>query len=271
MRRTMAFLYCVIAGTASSLGHAESPFNGTWQLDPDVLEVKLLHGVFDCFFCTPVVSVKADGRDHDVRGVILGMPLTTVQATEIGPRNVSIVGKEFGSPILTLQLEISGDGNTLLLQQTAQLPGRKKTATHRNATLTRLSEGPPTAHAVSGRWSFPVEVDYSSFQIEDNTLVRKDSQGSSFNAKLDGSEAAYDGLPGQSVSLKLIDDHTLEQTDKKNGKVWMVEQFTVDPDGKTLHMRYADPNGRVTTQTAHRVEGTAGTGAAATTGELRHP
>ena len=49
------------------------------------------------------------------------------------------------------------------------------------------------------------------------------------------------GRPGISVSVKRVDDRTLEQIDKQGGKVFRVEHFKVDPDSQAIRMRYADP------------------------------
>jgi hypothetical protein len=44
--------------------------------------------------------------------------------------------------------------------------------------------------------------------------------GRSFSAQLDGTEAPYNGSDEfTSVSLKMVDGHTIEESDKKDGKV----------------------------------------------------
>lgn len=57
--------------------------------------------------------------------------------------------------------------------------------------------------------------------------------------------------------MKLIDDRTLEQIDKQDGKVFLVEHFKVDRDSRIIRMRYKDPSDHVVTQTAHRVDAAA--------------
>jgi hypothetical protein len=60
--------------------------------------------------------------------------------------------------------------------------------------------------------------------------VRKDSQGTSYTANLDGTDAPYDGCPGVTVSVKVMGGRTLVQKDKYDGKVFSVERFTVDEE-----------------------------------------
>jgi len=148
-------------------------------------------------------------------------------------------------------LTVAADGATMHFQRRTAPPNKEPI--EQSETLTRIGEpGPSGAHAISGHWSFPVEEEPTSFYISGNTLARKDAEGTSYTANLDGSEAPYDGHPGMTVSVKVTAGRTLEQTNKQDGKVFSVEHFTVDKDTRTLHIRYEFPGGKVTKQTAHR-------------------
>jgi hypothetical protein len=69
----------------------------------------------------------------------------------------------------------------------------------------------------------------------------KDGTGDSYTAKFDGKDYPYQGDPGTtSVSLKKIDANTIEETDKRNGKVITVSRMTVAPDGKTMKIAVDD-------------------------------
>ena len=58
--------------------------------------------------------------------------------------------------------------------------------------------------------------------------------GQSYTAKLDGTDAPMKGDPGMTtVSVKMIGKDTLEETDKREGKVIAVFRMTVANDGKT--------------------------------------
>lgn len=74
----------------------------------------------------------------------------------------------------------SADGQTLLFRQKITKP--RSQPLEASMTLTRVGSVPPESHAISGRWSKPIEVDFTSFEIVGDTLVRKDSQGSSYTA-----------------------------------------------------------------------------------------
>ena len=56
-----------------------------------------------------------------------------------------------------------------------------------------------------------------------------------------------------SVSLKRIDDHTIEETDKRDGKVVEVAKMTVSPDGKKMTVVATDTlTGRTSTFVAEK-------------------
>jgi hypothetical protein len=55
-----------------------------------------------------------------------------------------------------------------------------------------------------------------------------------YSAKFDGKDAAITGNPNANiVSVKRIDDHSMETTFKKDGKVMVVAKTVVSKDGKT--------------------------------------
>ena len=92
------------------------------------------------------------------------------------------------------------------------------------------------------------------FKVDGETLEMSDRMGRSFSAKLDGTEAPYNGSDEfTSVSLKVIDSHTIEESDKKGGTVVKISRWNVLPDGKTMHVRFDNTQGFVQEQTGHKV------------------
>ena len=63
----------------------------------------------------------------------------------------------------------------------------------------------------------------------------------SYDAKFDGKDYPIQGDPGHTtVSLKRIGDDTIEETDKRDGKIVGVYRMTVSSDGKSIHAEYTD-------------------------------
>jgi hypothetical protein len=59
--------------------------------------------------------------------------------------------------------------------------------------------------------------------------------GEGYTAKLDGKDYPYKGaFSYDTVSLKRINDRTIEETDKLNGRVMQVSKMTVSSDDKTI-------------------------------------
>jgi hypothetical protein len=59
--------------------------------------------------------------------------------------------------------------------------------------------------------------------------------------KADGQDQAVTGQPYyDSVAIKVISDHAIEETDKKNGKTVATSKTTVSPDGNTLTFEFSD-------------------------------
>ena len=59
-------------------------------------------------------------------------------------------------------------------------------------------------------------------------ITMTEPTGESYTAKLDGTDAPYKGSYNtDTVSVKKIDAHTLEETDKRGGQVIEVDKMTV--------------------------------------------
>jgi hypothetical protein len=81
------------------------------------------------------------------------------------------------------------------------------------------------------------------------------SEGSeSYEAPLDGRDHPRNGNPHTTVSLKLVDDYTLEETDKTDGKVTGGMRATIAQDGKSMRVEFSsNARGQTMTYTAEKV------------------
>ncbi len=80
-----------------------------------------------------------------------------------------------------------------------------------------------------------------TYKLSGDEFTMSTPTGVSFTAKLDGKDYPAKGsFDYNSVSLKRIDERTMEETDKQDGKVTSVQTLTVAPDGKTLTMILAN-------------------------------
>jgi hypothetical protein len=241
---------------------SQSVFSGTWRPDsqkfgptrkPDVIE--LVNGIYDCQTCTPPYKIKADGADQKISA----NPYYDTLGVEIADdRTVKKTAKRGGITVFESKIVVSADGRTMTEVQTMydMAPRPIEMTMH----STRVSAGTLGAHLISGGWRM-TDGDVSNhaedtiFKVTGDTLSMSDRMGRSFSAKLNGTEAPYEGSDEfNGVSLKMIDDHTIEETGKKGGKVVKVSTWSVGPDGTTMHVRFDDTHGHVQEQTGRKVQ-----------------
>ena len=112
---------------------------------------------------------------------------------------------------------------------------------------TGYAPGPAGSHALSGSWR---EEKVNSISANGLTVTYKgtpdglqmsDQNGDSYDAKFDGKDYPINGDPGHTmVSLKRIGGDTIEETNKRAGKVIGVLRMTVSKDGKTIQAEYTN-------------------------------
>jgi hypothetical protein len=246
----------------SSLGMSQSVFSGTWRPDPQTFSptrkpdvIELLNDLYDCQTCTPPYKIKADGLDQ----AISGSPYyDTLRIAPVDERTVVKTARKAGMTVAETKIVVSADGRTLTEVQTMydMAPRPIEFTSH----STRTSPGARGSHLISGGWRM-TDGDVSNhaedtiFKVTGNTLAMSDRMGRSFSATLDGAEAPYKGSDEfTTVSLKMIDAHTIEESAKRDGKVVKISTWSVGPDGRSMHVRFDDTKGHVQEQTGRKVE-----------------
>jgi hypothetical protein len=229
---------------AASIG--QSTFNGTWKVDfnsamPRKVNVWLLqNGTYRCTSCSPIVDVKADGKDQPVKG----QPYDTISVKIVDARRVEEIEKKNGSVVSDEKFTVSQDGKTI----TDEFGNWK-------LIMSRVEKAPTGAHELSGSWQ-PLQMKSISddellvtYKLEGDTLSMSRPSGQSYTAKLNGTDAPYRGDPDtNSVALKRIDKSTIEETDKLNGKVVSVTRLAVSSDGKSMTVSMNDAQDGTTNQ-----------------------
>jgi hypothetical protein len=222
---------------------AQDVFNGTWKVDlgtakfPEKPEVYLLqNGMYSCETCAPPIHIKADGQDQTVTGYPY---FDAMNVKVIDDHNVELTSKKDGKTVATNKLSVSPDGNTLGFEFMDASATNADPVTGKGQ-FTRVKKGPEQANAISGSWRAE-KVDSVSdnglsftYKVTGDTIEMTTPTGQSYTAKLDGTDAPYHGDPGTtSVSVKKLGPNTIEETDKRGGKVISVSRMTVGADAKT--------------------------------------
>jgi len=220
---------------------AGSAFDGTWKLRPDSSKVtgkadqfQVLDGTYTCSSCVPEIKVKADGSDQKVEGHDY---YDTVAVTVVSPSSIHIINKKGGKLAISFSYDVSTDGDTLTGKFQDYTGSQMATGTF---TETRRAAAPPGSHRVSGSWqpgalheandaarTFAYQMTNDQFSMHWN--------GQSYNARFDGKEYPVHGDPGNTVvKVKKLNDHTVEETDSREGKVTDEIHLAAAGDGKSI-------------------------------------
>jgi len=231
------------------LAMAQSSFNGTWKIEvksaklPDKPDVFLLQGgVYQCKSCAPPTEVKADGQSHPVTGY---PTMDAMSVTVVDDRTIVKTFMKAGKTVGTTKVTVAPGGESLSYEFSDS--SASTTPVTGKGEETRVAKGPAGSHAISGSWRMTKLEDLSdnallvTYKLEGDSLTMSSPSGQSYTAKLDGTDAPYKGDPGTtSVSVKRLGKNSIEETDKRDGKVIGVSRMTVAADGKTMTMAWED-------------------------------
>jgi hypothetical protein len=232
------------------LAMAQSVFDGTWKMDmktaqfptkPDVYVLQ--DGVYHCKTCVPAIAIKADGQDQKVTGHPY---FDSMSIKLVDDRTIEETDKKNGKTVATSKSWVTPDGNTMKFEFSDSSATSGDAVTGKGEAM-RVAKGPAGSHLISGSWR-TAKMDSISdngiaftYKLEGESLTMSNPTGQGYTAKLDGTEAPYKGDPGTtSVSVKQLDKNTLEETDKRDGKVIMVSRVTVAADGKSMTIAFDD-------------------------------
>jgi hypothetical protein len=237
---------------------AGTGFDGTWKTNMESLKTTgkplvllLAGGEYTCSSCNPPYLVKADGAEHKVTGQPY---FDTVKVKVTGPNSAEIVLKQGSKELVRFSDTISADGRTLTSKVTNHVGAQTVTD---ELIATRVAGAPKDSHPLSGSWVEqqhvagdlrPVQYRMTGegFQMRWN--------GQSYDAKFDGKEYPVAGDPGKTtVSLKKMNDATVEETDHRQGKVVDEIRLALAKDASTITVIDKDiAHGQTVTYTLER-------------------
>lgn len=232
------------------LAMAQSAFDGTWKIDMKTAQFSqkpddylLQDGMYHCKTCVPAIDIKADGQDQKVTGHPY---YDTMSIKVVDDRTLEATEKKNGKTVATSKTWVSADGNTMMFEFTDSSATNADPVTGKGEE-TRVAKGPAGSHGISGSWRTAKLESVSdngltfTYKVEGDSLTMTTPTGQSYTAKLDGTDAPYKGDPGtSSVSVKRLDKNTIEETDKRDGKVISVARITVAADGKSMTVAVDD-------------------------------
>jgi hypothetical protein len=250
----MKKLLLVVMLLASATLFAQSPFDGTWTVNLNTAKFPtkpekyaLSNNMYECLSCVPKVEVKADGSDQKVTGHPY---YDTVAVKVINASSVELIEKKDGKVIYTNTSTVAADGKSMN-DKFSDMTGTQPVTGE--VTSTRVAAGAAGSHAIAGSWrTSKVNVSDNgiavTYQGTADGLKMSDPNGDSYDAKFDGKDYPIQGDPGHTmVSLKRVAANTIEETDKRDGKVVGVSSMTVSKDGKSIKIDYTNKERGTTT------------------------
>lgn len=257
--RSLLAAFLVLLGTPLL---AQTHFDGTWQMNMDTLEFSgppesylIQDGVYRCLSCVPPVEVKTDGTDQKVPGHESFYDTIAVKIENL--YTVNFAFKKNGKPVSTTTETVSQNGQTMTEEFSNTT---EKDPVVGKASFTRVSQGPHGSHMLSGEWR--MDTVHNSSALGTLTTFENTPDGlrisdgiQTYVAKFDGNDYPIGRSGHATIALKLINEYTLEETDKRDGKLMTVSRMTVAKDGKTMNVETTDKQRNATmTYTAKKVE-----------------
>lgn len=237
MQNRLALL--LILASSTSLG--QSRFDGTWQMQMDTLRFSgppedylFADGMYHCKSCVPRVDVKTDGVDHPVSGY----SYDTLAVSILNDHAVQFTMKKAGKPSFDCIETVSSDGRKMTEEFTNTMEAERVTG---KATFARVEDGPAGSHPLSGQWRMDTVKNDSRagtlqiFKSSANAMNISDGS-TSYEAGLDAKDHPKSGDVHSTISLRLVDEYTLEQTDKTDGRVSGVSRWTISKDGNSMRV-----------------------------------
>jgi hypothetical protein len=239
---------------------ASSAFDGTWKTRTDTMKVTgkpdvfaIVDGSYTCSSCNPEVMIKADGVDHKVTGQAY---YDSKSVKVVDPKTVETTNKLAGKVVSISTRTVSADGSTLSVKFTDYSGTKPATGTYTEKRVAAAASG---AHAISGTWQADQMSEANdalrtvSYEMKGDRFIMH-WNGQSYDAKFDGKEYPVTGDPTQSVvTLKRIDANTVEETDRRKGKITDEIRLAASKDGKTVDVTDKDPvHGQTTTYTLEK-------------------
>lgn len=225
---------------APAVSHAQTPFDGTWhnniaqaKLSPKPNVFYLSQDWYHCVSCSPAIDVKADGTDQPVTG----QAYDTLSVKVVDDKNLAFTTKKAGKVDFEQTRSVSANGKELTIKTTSHPENSDQTVTA-EVTAKLVGVAPSGVHATSGNWQIEKVKESengltTTYKSNGDELTMSTPTGESYTAKLDGTDAPVNGAyTFDTVSVKKIDAHTLEETEKRAGTVVEVNKITVN--GKTM-------------------------------------
>jgi hypothetical protein len=220
---------------------AADPRIGSWTLTsaqsaldpPNKLSVTALHDGVHVVISGDThldFTAKWDGHETSVQG---NPAFNRIELRRIDKRQAEVNEKKDGAVVATVREKISNDGNELT--STTSAKGRAGRIT----VWTRNGGAKAADNLFAGEWT----QDLSKTRMRQGLALKIEAEGTdgvrfsgdfSYSARFDGKEYDLKNSGNDTVSLQLVDPHTVDATYRRDDQIAQRDRWVVSADGQQM-------------------------------------
>jgi hypothetical protein len=237
-RASFSFLFCLFV--AAQVGAAD-PRVGSWKLfsaqssldPPNKLSIASGHGEVHVVISGEThadFTAKLNGHDTPIQN---NAAFDQIELRRIDKHQVEVTQKKNGAVVATIHDKLSKDASELT-SRTSQ-PGRAE-----KITVWKRSGGKKSATDLfAGEWT----GDLSKSRMAQEMALKIESDGNggvrfsgdySYSARFDGKEYDVKNSGNDSVSLQLVDAHTVDAVYRRDNQITQRDRWVVSADGTQM-------------------------------------
>jgi hypothetical protein len=220
---------------------AADPRIGSWMLTsaqstldpPNKLSITSLHGEVHVVIAGEKhldFTAKLGGHESSVQG---NPAFNQIELRRIDKHQVEVIQKKDGTVVATIRDKLSKDGNELT--STTSQNGHAD-----QITVWTRSGGKKTANDLfAGEWT----QDLSKTRLRQGMALKVEADGKdgvhfsgdfSYNARFDGKEYDLKNSRNDTVTLQLVDSHTVDSTYRRDDQITQTDRWVVSADGAEM-------------------------------------
>jgi hypothetical protein len=175
-------------------------------------------------------TAKVDGHDSSVQG---NAAFNQIELKKIDKRQVEVIEKKDGAVVTTIHDKLSKDANELT--STTSQNGRADKIT----VWTRSGGKKSAVDLFAGEWT----EDLSKTRLRQGIALKIEANGTdgvrftgdfSYSARFDGKEYDLKNSTNDTVSLQIVDAHTVDSTYRRDDQITQKDRWVVSADGAQM-------------------------------------
>jgi hypothetical protein len=175
-------------------------------------------------------TAKFDGHETSVPG---NLAFNQVELRRIDKRQAEVKEKKDGAVVATVREKLSGDGNELTI--TTASKGHADQIT----VWTRSGGAKVAGDPLAGEWT----QDLSKTRLRQGLVLKIEADGRggvrfsgefSYTARFDGKQYDLKNSRNDTVTLELVDPHTVDSIYRRDDQQAQKDRWVVSPDGQQM-------------------------------------